>query len=60
VSACAALLPFGSDSVNARLPQEAAEALLNLATGTTPAMPERAPIEADPFADPDAQRRSVC
>jgi hypothetical protein len=40
-----------------RLPQEAAEALLSLATGTTPAMPERAPIEADPFAHPDAQRR---
>jgi hypothetical protein len=40
-----------------RLPQEAAEALLNLATGTTPAMPERAPIEADPFAHSDAQRR---
>jgi hypothetical protein len=40
-----------------RLPQEAAEALLNLATGTAPAMPERAPIEADPFAHPDAQRR---
>ncbi len=39
------------------LPQEAAEALLNLATGTTPAMPERAPLEADPFAHPDAQRR---
>src|SRR6267378_712101 len=40
-----------------RLPQEAAEALLNLATGTTPEMPERAPVEADPFAHPDAQRR---
>jgi hypothetical protein len=40
-----------------RLPQEAAEALLNLATGTTSAMPERAPIEADPFVHPDAQRR---
>jgi hypothetical protein len=40
-----------------RLPQEAAEALLNLATGTTPAIPERTPIEADPFAHPDAQRR---
>jgi hypothetical protein len=40
-----------------RLPQEAAEALLNLATGTTPQMPERMPIEADPFAHPDAQRR---
>src|SRR6266404_5190994 len=39
------------------LPQEAGEALLNLATGTTPAMPEQAPIEADPFAHPDAQRR---
>jgi hypothetical protein len=39
------------------LPQEAAEALLNLATGTTPEMPERTPIEADPFAHPDAQRR---
>jgi hypothetical protein len=40
------------------LPQEAGEALLNLATGTTPEMPERAPVEADPFAHPDAQRRS--
>src|SRR5882757_6152864 len=40
-----------------RLPQEAAEALLSLATGTTPEMPERAPIEADPFAHPDALRR---
>ncbi len=40
-----------------RLPQEAAEALLELATGTTPAMPERVPIEADPFTHPDAQRR---
>ncbi len=30
---------------------------MNLATGTTPAMPERAPLEADPFAHPDAQRR---
>ncbi len=39
------------------LPQEAAEALLNLATGTTPEMPERTPVEADPFAHPDAQRR---
>ena len=39
------------------LPQEAAEALLNLATGTTPAMPRTAPVEADPFAHPDAQRR---
>ena len=39
------------------LPQEAAEALLNLATGTTPEMPQRTPIEADSFAHPDAQRR---
>jgi hypothetical protein len=39
------------------LAQEAGEALLSLATGTTPEMPERAPIEADPFAHPDAQRR---
>lgn len=39
------------------LPQEAAEALLNLATGTTPEMPQRTPVEADPFAHPDAQRR---
>jgi hypothetical protein len=40
-----------------RLPQEAAEALLELATGATPEVPQRAPIEADPFAHPDAQRR---
>jgi hypothetical protein len=40
-----------------RVPQEAGEALLELATGTTPEMPQRAPIEADPFAHPDAQRR---
>jgi UvrD-like helicase C-terminal domain/AAA domain len=39
------------------LPQEAAEALLNLATGATPEVPQRTPIEADPFAHPDAQRR---
>jgi hypothetical protein len=39
------------------LPQEAAEALLNLAIGTTPEMPARTPVEADPFAHPDAQRR---
>jgi hypothetical protein len=40
-----------------RLPQEAAEALLELATGTTPEIPQRTLIEADPFAHPDAQRR---
>jgi hypothetical protein len=39
------------------LPQEAAEALLNLATGTTPELPARSPVEADAFAHPDAQRR---
>jgi hypothetical protein len=39
------------------LPQEAAEALLNLATGTTPEIPTPAPIQADPFSHPDAQRR---
>jgi hypothetical protein len=41
----------------AHLPQEAAEALLDLATGTTPAPPPPAPPEADPYAHPDAQRR---
>ncbi|MCC7134391.1 MAG: DEAD/DEAH box helicase [Gemmatimonadales bacterium] len=40
------------------LPQEAAEALLDLATGATPRAPQRmAATEADPFAHPDAQRR---
>ena len=39
------------------LPQEAGEALLNLATGTTPEIPAPVPIEADPFSHPDAQRR---
>ncbi len=39
------------------LPQEAAEALLNLATGGTPAIPVPAPAAADPFSHPDAQRR---
>ena len=41
----------------AHLPQEAAEALLNLATGGQPALPPPAPADADPFAHPDAQRR---
>lgn len=40
-----------------RLPQEAAEALLELAAGSMPELPLRSPIEADPFAHPDAQRR---
>ncbi len=39
------------------LPQEAAEALLNLATGTTPPLPAQHPTNVDPFAHPDAKRR---
>ncbi|KWT13896.1 UvrD-helicase domain-containing protein [Pseudomonas amygdali] len=39
------------------LPAEAAEALLELATGGTPALPEVAHKGADPFQHPDAQRR---
>ncbi len=39
------------------LPAEAAEALLELATGNTPAAPVHIAAEADPFAHPDAQRR---
>lgn len=39
------------------LPAEAAEALLNLATGTTPSVPVIAAADTDPFAHPDAQRR---
>jgi hypothetical protein len=39
------------------LPQEAAEALLDLATGRAPERPAPAPPPADPFAHPDAQRR---
>lgn len=39
------------------LPGEAAEALLNLATGTTPSVPQPPAAGADPFAHPDAQRR---
>lgn len=40
------------------LPQEAAEALLDLAVGETPAIAVAAEeIPADPFAHPDAQRR---
>ncbi len=38
-----------------RLPAEAAEALLEIATGGTPRM--AAPTTEDPFAHPDAQRR---
>lgn len=39
------------------LPGEAAEALLELATGGTPVLPEVAGKGADPFLHPDAQRR---
>jgi len=39
------------------LPGEAAEALLELATGGTPTLPEVAGEGTDPFQHPDAQRR---
>lgn len=39
------------------LPAEAAEALLELATGGKPRMPQPAPPAANPFDHPDAQRR---
>jgi hypothetical protein len=39
------------------LPAEAAEALLELATGGTPRMPQPSPAAASPFDHPDAQRR---
>ena len=39
------------------LPVEAAEALLELATGGTPERPTQVAADADPFAHPDAQRR---
>lgn len=39
------------------LPAEAAEALLNIATGTTPKQAQPVPIDSDPFDHPDAQRR---
>ena len=39
------------------LPQEAQEALLKLAVGEKPQPAEPAPVEADPFAHRDAQRR---
>ena len=41
----------------AQLPAEAAEALIELATGGSPQRPQTAPAGADPFAHPDAQRR---
>jgi superfamily I DNA/RNA helicase/mRNA-degrading endonuclease RelE of RelBE toxin-antitoxin system len=39
------------------LPQEAQEALLKLAVGEKPEPTVKSPVEADPFAHPDAQRR---
>ena len=39
------------------LPQEAAEALLELAVGNTPPIPTPIPVDRDPFTHPDAQRR---
>ena len=39
------------------LPAEAAESLLQLATGGTPERPIHVPSDTDPFAHPDAQRR---
>jgi mRNA-degrading endonuclease RelE of RelBE toxin-antitoxin system len=39
------------------LPAEAAEALLELATGGKPEVPKPSGVGADPFAHPDAQRR---
>jgi hypothetical protein len=43
-------------ALSEHLPSEAAEAILELATGGTPVMPARAKF-ADPFDHPDAQRR---
>ena len=40
-----------------RLPSEAAQALLELATGGTPEITPAVPEETDPFEHPDAQRR---
>lgn len=40
-----------------RLPREASEALLELATGSEPKSAPVAPAGSDPFAHPDAQRR---
>ncbi|MCH7835802.1 MAG: ATP-dependent helicase, partial [Chloroflexi bacterium] len=39
------------------LPSEAAEALLDLATGVTPQLPLPVTVGTDPFEHPDAQRR---
>src|SRR5262249_5288451 len=39
------------------LPSEAAEALINIATGNKPSVSPVIPIGSDPFRHPDAQRR---
>ena len=44
-------------AIAAHLPAEAAEAVLDLATGVKPKSPVSLPSGADPFAHPDAQRR---
>ena len=44
-------------TVTDHLPSEAAEALLELATGGKPKLPQRAATGANPFDHPDAQRR---
>jgi len=46
----------GLTAILDRLPEEAAEALVRLATGERP-MPAAAPVPADAFAHPDARRR---
>ncbi|MFM8277059.1 MAG: 3'-5' exonuclease [Cyanobium sp.] len=44
--------------IASHLPGEAAEAILDLATGSTPAKPEaRLPDQGNPYEHPDAQRR---
>ena len=43
--------------IASHLPSEAAEALLELATGGMPQMPRPVPVGVDPFEHPDAQRR---
>ncbi|MCT7296355.1 UvrD-helicase domain-containing protein [Ralstonia sp. CHL-2022] len=43
--------------ISDHLPSEAAEALLELATGGTPALPAVVSKDTDPFQHPDAQRR---
>lgn len=47
----------GLFTIAEHLPQEAAEALLELATGGTPTVSPAIPEIADPFEHPDAQRR---